>query len=307
MMRIFCPMLVLSFVLTILSAPIIAKAGESDADKLFSFAGALFDESDYYRAIGEFKRFRFLYPVDHRSEEALFKVAESYYKARRWIEGREAFSGFMNAYPVSKLATQALYLKGICEKQAGLYEDALTTFIQIYKNPNGLLRDQAIYQSAQIYIDQRQWIKARNLFLEMPSYSNLISSARNYAEGLERVDRLPYKSPALAGTLAAILPGAGHLYAERLKDALVSFLLNGAFIWAAVESFHQDQPVLGGILTFFEAGWYAGNIYSAVNSIYKYNQRMQEEYIRKLQSDNAISLSYDPQKSYYSVVFNLNF
>ncbi|MGD0275121.1 MAG: tetratricopeptide repeat protein [Syntrophales bacterium] len=306
-MRIFYSVLVLPFFLIILSAPVIARAGGLEADQLFSFAGALFEEGDYYRAIGEFKRFRFLYLSDHRSEEALFKVAESYYKARRWLEGREAFTAFMTAYPVSKLATQALYLKGMCEKQAGLYEDALTTFIQIYKNPDGLLRDQAIYQSARIYMDQRQWIKAKNLLLAMTPDSSLASSARNYAEGLERVDRLPYKSPTLAGTLAAILPGAGHLYAERPRDALVSFLLNGAFIWAAVESFYQDQPVLGGILAFFEVGWYAGNIYSAVNSIYKYNQRMQEEYIRKLQSENAISLSYDPQKSYYCFIFNFHF
>lgn len=306
-MRIFYSVLVLFFFLTILSAPLIARAGSSEADQIFSFAGALFEEGDYYRAIGEFKRFRFLYPADHRSEEALFKVAESYYKAQRWPEGREAFASFMNAYPASELATQALYLKGMCEKQAGLNEDALSTFSQIRRLPDKLKQDQTIYQSAMIYMDRKQWDKARDLFLEMPRDSNLASAARNYSEGLERVDRLPYKSPALAGTLAAIIPGAGHLYAERPRDALVSFLLNGAFIWAAVESFHQDQPVLGGVLTFFEAGWYAGNIYSAVNSIHKYNQRMQEEYIRKLQAENAVSFSYNPHRSYYSVVYNFHF
>jgi hypothetical protein len=47
------------------------------------------------------------------------------------------------------------------------------------------------------------------------------------------IDDIQQKSPAVAGTLAAILPGAGHLYTERPRVALVAFLLNVAFIVSA--------------------------------------------------------------------------
>ncbi len=100
---------------------------------------------------------------------------------------------------------------------------------------------------------------------------------------------LPKKSPAVAGSLAAILPGAGHLYTERPRDALVAFLLNGAFIVAAVELFRHDNYWAGGIVTFFEVGWYAGNIYSAVSSAHKYNKKVQDDYLEQLRNQEGVS------------------
>jgi hypothetical protein len=75
-------------------------------------------------------------------------------------------------------------------------------------------------------------------------------------------------------TLAAVLPGLGHAYVGRYKDGGIAFLVNALFIWAAVESFHNDNNVLGGMICFLELGWYSGNIYSAVNSTHKYNRKI---------------------------------
>ena len=120
------------------------------------------------------------------------------------------------------------------------------------------------------------------------------------------MDGLPRKSPALAGTLAAVLPGAGHLYAERPRDALVSFLLNGSFIWAAVELFRNNNNVAGGIVAFFELGWYGGNIYSAVSSAHKYNKRIEDEYLQGLKDKSGISLYRDRTRSNY-IMYSMMF
>jgi len=37
-----------------------------------------------------------------------------------------------------------------------------------------------------------------------------------------------------------------------------------------------------GILSFFEAGWYAGNVYGAVNGAHKYNRYTTETFLRNL-------------------------
>jgi hypothetical protein len=57
-------------------------------------------------------------------------------------------------------------------------------------------------------------------------------------------EELPEKNPVYAGTLA-IVPGLGHAYVPRYRDAIVSFLVNGLFIWAAVQAFHFSpvEPV----------------------------------------------------------------
>jgi len=88
---------------------------------------------------------------------------------------------------------------------------------------------------------------------------------------------LPSKNPTTAGVLA-VVPGLGHLYCNRPKDAVVAFLLNGLTIWAAIEAFDEDLDVLGGVLLLLESGWYTGNIYSAVNSAHKYNRKVRNDF-----------------------------
>jgi hypothetical protein len=96
----------------------------------------------------------------------------------------------------------------------------------------------------------------------------------------------------VAAGVLAVLPGAGHLYTERYRDAAIAMALNGAFIWGMVEAFERKNYVVGGILTFFELGWYSGNIYSAVSSAYKYNRNKNKEYIEHLEREGNFSLGF---------------
>jgi hypothetical protein len=107
-----------------------------------------------------------------------------------------------------------------------------------------------------------------------PLYADAPELSKRSLEGLD----LPSKSPLTAGILAAVVPGLGHAYVTRYRDAVVAFILNGLFIWAAVESFDGGHDALGAILGILELGWYTGNIYSAVNVAGKYNTRMQNEF-----------------------------
>ncbi|MCU0594722.1 MAG: hypothetical protein MUC98_04565, partial [Desulfobacterota bacterium] len=66
------------------------------------------------------------------------------------------------------------------------------------------------------------------------------------------------------------------------KDGVVAFLLNGLFIWATVEAFHQDQEVLGAVLGVIELGFYSGTIYSAVNSAHKHNRKLKQDFLQGL-------------------------
>ena len=94
------------------------------------------------------------------------------------------------------------------------------------------------------------------------------------AEWLDRSQ----KSPRLAGTLSAVLPGAGQGYVGKWSDATLAFVLNGVFIWGSVEAFHQDEDVAGSFLLAMEATWYFGNIYNAVNGAQKFNRATDERF-----------------------------
>jgi outer membrane protein assembly factor BamD (BamD/ComL family) len=283
-----------------------ASAGQGDRDKLFGFAESLFAEGDYYRAITEYKRFNYLYPVDILVEKADFRIGECYFKAGRRSEAIDSFNVFIRQYPAGALRPDALYLKGQAEKEQKRYTDALTTFDELIRTGDANYRDRALYAQALVLLAQQDWQRARETFASLPQESPLYPSAIIYSDGLGRMDGLPRKSPALAGTLAAVLPGAGHLYAERPRDALVSFLLNGSFIWAAVELFRNNNNVAGGIVAFFELGWYGGNIYSAVGSAHKYNQRVEDEFLQGLKEKSGISLYRDQSGSHY-VMYSMMF
>lgn len=308
--RILCAVLLFS---TLLITPTFATeegcAGEVAADRLLGFADSLFGEGDYYRAITEYKRFLFHYPAEKRAETALFRIAESCFKARRWQEAIDAVGTFMEKYPAGRLIHEAHILKGLCERNLKRYEDALRSFDRVLETTAASddARQRALYESALVHVDREDWDRAKESFSKIPDGSTLHPSALRFSSGLSRIHELPQKSPAAAGTLAAIIPGSGHVYAERYRDGLVAFLLNGAFILAAVEFFRNDHDIAGGIAAFFEAGFYAGNIYSAVSSAHKFNRREREEYLRKLKDESPLSLRFDHGKSASYIMYSIRY
>jgi TM2 domain-containing membrane protein YozV len=193
------------------------------------------------------------------------------------------------------------------EKNLSLHEEALDTFARISETQSGETREKAIYESALILVDREQWKRAGEMFARIPAGSAYYDSAVVFSTGLENIGNLPHKSPAVAGSLAAVLPGAGHLYTERPRDALVAFLLNGAFIWSAIELFEDDKYVTGGIVTFFELGWYTGNIYSAVGSAHKFNKRTQETFRQGLKDRAHLSYFFDRDTASNGIMLSMSF
>lgn len=281
-------------------------AGQGGRDKLFGFAEALFAEGDYYRAITEYKRFKYFHPVDILVEKSDFRIGECYFKAGRWAETIESLEAFVQQYPEGALYADALYLKGRAEKELKRFSEALATLDQLSRTKDKHYHDKALYERALVLLAQQDWQKARDAFSIIPRESPLHASADIYSQGLGRMDDLPRKSPETAGMLATVLPGAGHLYTDRPGDALVAFLLNGAFIWGAVELFRNGNNVAGGIVAFFELGWYSGNIYSAVSSAHKYNQRVRNEFINDLKEKSGLSLYRDRDGAHY-IMYSMRF
>lgn len=86
----------------------------------------------------------------------------------------------------------------------------------------------------------------------------------------------PQKSPALAATLSAILPGSGKVYAGAWKDGLVSALFVGANAFTAYRGF-QNQGFRSPYVWIFGSlttGFYLGNIFGAHKQAKKYNHQV---------------------------------
>jgi outer membrane protein assembly factor BamD (BamD/ComL family) len=250
-----------------------------------------FEDGDYYRAITEYKRYLFFFPASLRAEEARWKIASSYFQGKKWDQALSAADELLKWHPSSPWAAEAMLLKGRCWLEKKEFSQARYHFSRAKEMaPGSPAAQEAQWQSAVSYLQEERWKEAAGEFRKVGRESRLYPRAEHWAQGMDRIEEIPQKSPATAGVLAAILPGAGHLYDERYRDAGIAFLLNAAFIWGMVESFEHENYVVGGILTFFELGWYSGNIYSAVSGAHKYNRKKKKEYLDLLEKEDRFAV-----------------
>jgi len=166
---------------------------------------------------------------------------------------------------------------------SGDYKSAIEVYSMVSdKFKGGYLDSRASFMKGWAYLKLGLWREASNQFSSQPSYSPYLSQARSLSEESLNGLALESKSPALAGALSAYLPGAGQLYVGRKRDALVAFLINQGFIVGGVASIFSGNIFLGVTLLALEAGWYSGNIYSALNGAYKHNRWTREDFVAAL-------------------------
>ncbi len=244
------------------------------------------EKGDYGRAISEYERFIYFFPEERRVALARELIGLCYLDDGKYTDARNVFAKTYRADPDSPMAKKALFLTGESYYREGVYDKAENFFGEVLERyPSPSLRNKALYRLGWTRMQENRWREASEDFKRVEAESSLSEKARRLSVESLKGEDLPYKDPTMAGVMA-ILPGLGHVYVSRYKDALVSFLLNGLFIWATVEAFNHDQNVLGGILAFFEVGWYSGNIYSAVNATHKWNRKVRDDF-RKGLFDNV--------------------
>lgn len=279
--------------------PLFLVSGHTNADETllltpeaqFQFAEHYFQQGEYYRAIGEYERFIYFFPHADNVERARYKICLSYLKGERYQQAIEAFQGFIEEYPDSGYALKSYLGMGEAYLSLKKYDMALSSLQNLITiAPDQELRDEAYYQKGWVYLEMALWEKARETFENISPQNRDGYNLDQLMSELEKKRPLKRKNPTTAGVLA-IIPGAGHLYCERRRDALISFLLNGAMIYAAYEAFDNDLEGLGVVIALFELGFYSGNIYSAVSSAHKYNRDQENRYLHYLKEHMSVSIS----------------
>lgn len=92
------------------------------------------------------------------------------------------------------------------------------------------------------------------------------------------------KSPALAGTLSAILPGAGQAYTGSWQSGAMAFVLNALFLSATLELQDKDLHATALASGVVFSITYLGNILNAAESARIYNQNY---YAPKIEEEKA--------------------
>ncbi len=276
-------------------------------DQVMSFADYLFEEGDYYRAITEYERFIFVFPQNPRVKKARFQIALSYFKGGKYVQAVERFRVLAEQFPAEETGRNALYMLAETYYQRKDYDQAIEMYEKFLTSyPSDPQADAARIKKGWCYMREGNWKEAAEEFRKLPPDSPLHDQGAGLAENAEHYPEIERKSPYVAGGLSAVLPGAGQLYVGRKTDAVAAFLLNGTFIWATAEAYHNENYVTAGILLFFESGWYLGNIYNAASSAHKYNRQAEEKYMENLQGQYGISL-YRNEQGTNMLAFTMRF
>ncbi len=254
------------------------------ADRLLTFADRLMREKEYFRAITEYQRFLFYYPHDQRSAMASFRIGLAFYRGQDYSRALYTFRQVTQRYAETPYGKQAWLWQGESLMQQANYSEAERIYNAIIRQQADTTITQfAHYQRGWSLLYRRQWEQAAAAFRLVSQESSFYNAAQRLADETGKGLQLPKKSPALAGILSAILPGSGQLYNGRPGDALLSFLLNGVFIIGALQAVEQGELAIAGVLGFFEAGWYTGNVYSAVNGAHKHNRHVETTFLGNLE------------------------
>jgi tetratricopeptide (TPR) repeat protein len=262
-----------------------------DSEHQFQFAEQFFQRGEYYRAIGEYERFIYFFPLSEKVELVKYRIGLSYLKGEQYEQAIQAFYDLIEEYQDTEYAFKS-YL-GISKAYVSLkrYAMALTSLNNLITIvPDQEVIDEAYYQRGWVYLEMGVWGKAIESFEKVSLQRRDTYNLNHLLAEIREETPLEGKNPAVAGLLA-IIPGAGHLYCERERDALVSFLVNGALIYTAYEAFDNELYALGGVISLFELGFYAGNIYSAISSAHKYNRDKKDTFLQHLRQNTGMDIS----------------
>ena len=125
-----------------------------------------------------------------------------------------------------------------------------------------------LYLPVMAALGQARWTEGERLLAGHGADGDdavLAAWSREDREFAARGLALPRKSPWVAGTLSAVIPGLGKGYLGRWPDGLISFTTGAATVAVAVLGFRDDgvRSTKGWALGALGAVFYGGNVYGS--------------------------------------------
>ena len=249
------------------------------------FADFLYEQGDYLRAVGEYQRYLFHRPQE--SEEIHYRIAVCYRfggKSAQAIQGLEAL---LRTYPEGQYTSQIYYQIGSTYFLMDQYDQSA----RFLKGALPRIRDKRQHAEAEqliglSYLRQKRWSEAGEVFrgLQGSDIMRVREKAAVYSAYAEGGEKLPTRSPFLAGALSTIVPGAGRFYTGRFADALNTLFTVGFTGWQAYDGFRREglASAKGWTLGTLCGIFYVGNIYGSVISARVYNRDMTDEFLATL-------------------------
>lgn len=253
---------------------------------IYQFATYLYETGDYPRAAAEYERYLFFAHDSARVDSIIFKIALSY----RHVNEHERAINYFRRLTVrggsARYEGRAEYEVAYSLFKMGHYGESI-----LYSREAVGRIDLAEYKARlnmMVGINrffQKDWQAAEKIFsanLEAEQIPEVSVVNKQLKEFSSDGQRLPNKSPVLAGLMSSVIPGTGKIYAGRSIDGIYSLILVSLTAWQSYEGFNDAgrSSKKGWIYGSISAGFHLGNIYGTVISVRLYNEEIENQHVR---------------------------
>jgi|GEM_PF-744377 len=255
------------------------------SNAILSFAESLFAEGDYFRAITEYKRFIYFSDDIRGNNFAYFRIGECYYRLKEFTRAKDVFKSLVrNKELGDDFNLRAMFYIGKIYYKEGQYFLARCKFKDVIENCSSKENDNPFLTDAHLYIGltflkERLWEEASEEFCK-------IASGGTVSKEVLLGKKLKRKSPAIAGVLS-IIPGLGKIYAGVSKDGIFSFISISLLGYLTYEIYSKNKnwDLASGMLAILSLSYYFGNIYGSVDAARLYNNKQEEKFIGRIESE----------------------
>lgn len=123
--------------------------------------------------------------------------------------------------------------------------------------------------------------------LTFHNYNFLSNSYPEVLKGIENIQSFKRKSPGLAITMSAVIPGSGKAYSSYWGDAIMSFVFVSTNAWLSYRGFNKNgiKSANGWIFGSISLGFYLGNIWGSGRAVKTYNQIEKQKLYNEAKND----------------------
>lgn len=234
-----------------------------NANKSKKFAQYLVNTQQYHLAATEYERILSLEKTDTAVYSGLLKtyrmgkICENSFENLNTLEVYKFFSNNILASEYLKLA-----LTCNCCFQESHFSEALSSVDY---------NRQVFYKLGYYLLSEQK--DSLNL-LTFHNYNFLSKSYPEVLKGIKDIQSFKRKSPGLAITMSAIIPGSGKAYSSYWGDAVMSFIFVSTNAWLSYRGFNKNgiKSANGWIFGSISLGFYVGNIWGSGRAVKTYNQ-----------------------------------
>jgi putative component of membrane protein insertase Oxa1/YidC/SpoIIIJ protein YidD len=143
------------------------------------------------------------------------------------------------------------------------------------------IRDEANIILSIIFAKKYNWVKAKQVLLDVNSTGRYAKNASDNLIFIEKQLAFQPKKPWKAGLLS-VVPGLGYVYSKSYMSGISALAINSLLGFATYSCFKSGNDGLGILTGIISMGFYFGNIKGAKENVNRYNNFPQENTANKI-------------------------